>query len=146
MARQWRFHDGFTANLLLPSFSLARTRSILISIHQARNKVRCYRYDKRICNYRENSNAFKNSVPNSCSKRSFVLIPDTRGIIGMKTTGVINLNSPFHGFFHLPAIQIHLQPGARICTHEHLGIKDIFFSFFYWKCQCSLLKNSQDQT
>ena len=60
MAREWGFHDGFTANLLLPSFSLARTRSILISIHQARDKVRCDRYHKCICNNGENSNAFKN--------------------------------------------------------------------------------------
>ena len=70
MAREWGFHDGFTANLLLPSFSLARTRSILISIHQARDKVRCDRYHKCICNNGENSNAFKNPIPNSYSKRS----------------------------------------------------------------------------
>lgn len=91
MARKWGFHDGFMAHLLLPSFPLACTRSILISVHQARDKVRCDRYDKCVCNNRENSNAFKNSIPNSYSKRSVELIPDTTAeVITIKTTGVIH--------------------------------------------------------
>lgn len=94
-ARKWRFQNGFAANLLLPSFSLTCTRSIFISIHQARDKVRCYRYDKRVCNNRENSNAFKNSIPNSYSNRNVVLVPCTSEVVRMKAMRVTRIQCPF---------------------------------------------------
>lgn len=74
---------------------MARTRSILVSIHQARDKVRCDRDDKCVGNNRENSNAFKNSIPNAYSKRRVELIPDTTEVISVKTTGVTNFQQSF---------------------------------------------------
>lgn len=62
-------------HLLLPGFSLARTRSVFISIHQARDEVRCYCYDKCIRDNREDSDAFENSIPDSCLNRNVLLVP-----------------------------------------------------------------------
>lgn len=108
-------------NLLLPSFSLARTRSILVSIHQARDKVRCDRDDKCVGNNRENSNAFKNSIPNAYSKRRVELIPDTTEVISVKTTGVTNFQQSFP--WVLPSSQILIPAmGSKnlyLRTHWH---------------------------
>lgn len=137
MVRQWKRHDGFTANLLLPSFSLACTRSIFISVHQARDKVRCYRYDKRICNYREDSNAFKNSIPNSCCKRSVVLIPDT-------TADIIMKNNWGNSFSIVLLMVLFIFPNTDTCNQEweFVLVNTLALKKFLWKCQCSRLTNS----
>lgn len=95
LAKKWEFCIYFTVNLLLSSFSLACTRSILISIYQSRNKVRCYRYDKCICNNWKNSNAFKNSIPNSCSNRSETLDSHTIAVVVCKQWEKLIFNDPF---------------------------------------------------
>lgn len=96
-------------HLLLPGFSLARTRSIFISIHQARDKVRCYCYDKCIRNNRENSDAFQNSIPNSYSNRNVVLVPPE--VVRMKNNKA-----------DLPLIVLFIFPNAS-------GNKELEFVF-----------------
>lgn len=56
-------------SLLLSSFSLASTRSIFVSINKARDEIWCHSYNKCICDNREDSNAFQDPIPDSCSTR-----------------------------------------------------------------------------
>jgi hypothetical protein len=120
MTRKWRFHNGFTAHLLLPCFSLASTRAILISIHQARDEVRCYRYDECICNNRQNSDAFKNSIPDSYSNRNEVLASHSASeTIRMKAPRVTQ-SFPWV----LSAVQtlvVAAKSKLRICASKLLG-------------------------
>lgn len=56
-------------SLLLPSFSLACTGSIFVSINKSRDEIWCHGNNKCICDNRKNSNAFQNPIPYSCMIR-----------------------------------------------------------------------------
>lgn len=105
-------------HLLLPGFSLARTRSIFISIHQARDEVRCYCYDERICNNREDSNAFENSIPNSCLNRNVLLVPPA--VVRVKKNNLTD--SPFY------LSRCLWQQGVRICCFQTVWNERNFWS------------------